>query len=1095
MRVLLPSIYAVREFKDKNAIRQLLEPEREIDATVVRYTTDGATGWEVTPNGGGLPLLVLNKEPRVRPGVQEAALIKLASPETLNGTMDARAGTWIQHPAFERLGQARGRERVRNATASWRNAFSYIREDPSNNVIGLRLPQEGALHAIHAHWSVSGGVASVVMPTGTGKTETMLAALVSTPCDKLLVVVPTDALRTQIAAKFLTLGVFKSPLCGVLSASAHYPVVGVLEHKPKTVEAVQEFLDACNIVVTTSQIAGLCAPELQQRMANLCSHLFVDEAHHAEAPTWKAFKLSFAGRHILQFTATPFREDDQLIDGKIIYAYPLRKAQAEGYFRPIRFATVFEFDAAKADKAIAEKAVAELEADQTGQHVAMARVASIDRAVVVHGLYESMGRYHPVLLHSQLGAQERRQSLEKLRSGESRIVVCVDMLGEGFDMPELKIAAFHDIRKSLSVTLQLAGRFTRARSDVGDATFIANTANVEVQSELRKLYTQDPDWNDLLPQLSETAIAGEVASQEFLAGFGDFPPEFPLRELKVAASMVIYRTRCSVWEPENFRKGLFAVKSSHQVYHSINQQERVLVVVSGSPRPLSWTDIESIHDWVWELLVAVWDAEKSLLFIHGSGKNGEYKSLAKALCGEDVELVTDPLLYRCFHGVTRLLLTNLGLNEQFGRQVRFIGRMGADVASRLPDAAKHNARKAVISGMGYENGATATIGAAKRGRVWSFQRLRIDAFVRWCKHVGAKVIDETIDPEAVLKGTLVPEIADSRPRVMPVAIDWPEAIYTERESALAVSFGSSTAETEFCRVGIDLVSPTEDGPLFFRIFNDSSEAVFQLALPGDDSKIADYRFVQVNGTSTMRRSNTELEMLDFFEENPPVFWFADGSCLEGNQLVKLRATFETFDRNRIQSWDWTGIDIRKEAQGVTDAQDSIQFRVIEKLRADGTYHIIFDDDGAGESADVVTATHKEEDSRSVIEVDFYHCKYAGGEPGARVDDLYVVCGQAQKSIAWLHGQLRRTDLFLHWLRREPKTKDGKHATRYQHGTQETLIAMKDASRTADLRLRIFVVQPGLSKARASAAQLALLSVAENYLLETYGVPFGVIGSD
>jgi hypothetical protein len=36
-------------------------------------------------------------------------------------------------------------------------------------------------------------------------------------------------------------------------------------------------------------------------------------------------------------------------------------------------------------------------------------------------------------------------------------VVCVDMLGEGFDLPELKIAAFHDIRKSLAVTCNLKG--------------------------------------------------------------------------------------------------------------------------------------------------------------------------------------------------------------------------------------------------------------------------------------------------------------------------------------------------------------------------------------------------------------------------------------------------------------------------------------------------------------------------------------------------------------------------------------------------------------------------------------------------------------
>jgi hypothetical protein len=43
--------------------------------------------------------------------------------------------------------------------------------------------------------------------------------------------------------------------------------------------------------------------------------------------------------------------------------------------------------------------------------------------------------------------------------GISALVICVDMLDEGFDLPELKIAAFHDIRKSLAVTLQLAGRF------------------------------------------------------------------------------------------------------------------------------------------------------------------------------------------------------------------------------------------------------------------------------------------------------------------------------------------------------------------------------------------------------------------------------------------------------------------------------------------------------------------------------------------------------------------------------------------------------------------------------------------------------------
>src|SRR3712207_7840310 len=58
------------------------------------------------------------------------------------------------------------------------------------------------------------------MPTGTGKTDTMIAILVSQRA-KVLIVVPTDALRTQIADKFLTLGVLKDPGSGVLRSEEH----------------------------------------------------------------------------------------------------------------------------------------------------------------------------------------------------------------------------------------------------------------------------------------------------------------------------------------------------------------------------------------------------------------------------------------------------------------------------------------------------------------------------------------------------------------------------------------------------------------------------------------------------------------------------------------------------------------------------------------------------------------------------------------------------------------------------------------------------------------------------------------------------------
>ena len=93
----------------------------------------------------------------------------------------------------------------------------------------LRRPQLGALHSALGYWT--SGLADpviIVMPTGTGKTETMLALLVAARLGRLLVVVPTTALRNQIAGKFETLGVLQR--LGVIDSSALRPVVGRLEH-------------------------------------------------------------------------------------------------------------------------------------------------------------------------------------------------------------------------------------------------------------------------------------------------------------------------------------------------------------------------------------------------------------------------------------------------------------------------------------------------------------------------------------------------------------------------------------------------------------------------------------------------------------------------------------------------------------------------------------------------------------------------------------------------------------------------------------------------------------------------------------------------
>src|SRR5207245_8108453 len=112
----------------------------------------------------------------------------------------------------------------------------------------------------------------------------------------------TDALRTQIAEKFLTLGILKELGCTVLDARAKHPIVGVLQHIPRNVAEVDDIFGHCQVIVTTSSIAGQSHTTIQDRMAHHCPYLFIDEAHHAEAPTCSAFKDRLKERKVLQFT-------------------------------------------------------------------------------------------------------------------------------------------------------------------------------------------------------------------------------------------------------------------------------------------------------------------------------------------------------------------------------------------------------------------------------------------------------------------------------------------------------------------------------------------------------------------------------------------------------------------------------------------------------------------------------------------------------------------------------------------------------------------------------------------------------------------------
>lgn len=989
------------------------------------------------------------------------------------------------NPATEDIDQAEAR--CRTVTESWRDRFFFRQEHrhPDGSIDkGLRRPQIGALFATLAHWSVSHAPATIVMPTGTGKTETMLAILVCAQLSRVMVVVPNTALREQIAAKFETLG--KLQECGALLPGAQLPVVARLTRRLQTPAEVDDLFRRANVVVATMQVAGQSSIPVQERMAELCSHLFIDEAHHIAAKTWADFKGRFDGKPILQFTATPFRTDGKRVDGKFIYTYPLKRAQEEGYFRPVSFVPVTEYDLDDADRAIARRASEQLRADLDRglDHILMARVNTTERADEVAHLYRSeLPELHPVVIHSKIPAPERRILMQELRQRRSRVVVCVDMFGEGFDFPELKVAALHDRHKSLAITLQFIGRFTRDLATIGDASVVANIADEGISNALRNLYAEDADWNHLLRMLGEAATGRARKRAEVIAGFTETMADIPLQTLFPKMSAVVYRTTCATWEPLAIND-LF---DGAQLYAPpiVNPEYNLAIFVTRDEEAIRWGAVKHLQNLDWNLYVLHWNEPLGLLFINSSSKDF-HERIAKAV-GDTEDRVSGERVFNVLGGVKRLILTNLGLSHALGKNIRYTMFMGADIADGLSEASKVHRRKSNLFGLGYEGDERVTIGCSAKGRFWS-HRIAYDLseWVEWCDHIGRKLLDEQISFEDVLANVIKAKRLSERPRLIPVMVGWPEDFQAQPEELVSLRVGDT--ERPFYECEIDVADYSEEGPLGFNVTVGEQIASFEVVLSEDG---ADFR--QASGAAAVVKvRGRERALVESFNDDPPIIHFATGDFLVFNELFELPRgdARQSYDPARIVAWEWPGIDLRMEAQGAVRDPRSIQHRVVQRILAGefGEFELVFDDDGKGEVADIVALRR---DGRKLL-VSLFHLKFSQRPvAGRRIDDLYAVCGQAQKSVHW-REDVRR--LLKHLVHREDlRHRSGGHS-RIQKGSRALLQQLLNAHRDMSFEFSVVVVQPGLSKAQVQPAQLDLLGATELFLKETYSIPLQVIGS-
>jgi hypothetical protein len=501
-----------------------------------------------------------------------------------------------------------------------------------------------------------------------------------------------------------------------------------------------------------------------------------------------------------------------------------------------------------------------------------------------------------------------------------------------------------------------------------------------------------------------------------------------------------------------------------------------------------WSRSKELRDRQWDLFVLHYDEKKKLLYLHSSDTSSLHEELARAVGGDDVQLIRGDTIFRTLGNIRRLVFQNIGVSKVGRRNLRYAMYTGADVKQALSVAERAGSVKSMLSGTGYEGGQPVSIGCSYKGRVWSRENGAIRGFLDWCAGMGAKLTDTTIDTATIIENVLIPDEVDSPPDVGILSIDWPHEMLRQSEERVSLTWNEGN-ESPLSMIEISGDEPQPTGnAVRFHVASDTHTARFALEVGGDQG----FGIRHLSGPRPMIRVGRIEKYLDeYLSDYPPLVRFLDSSELDGNLLVRPQTMPSlTIPPERFEAWDWTGTDLRVESlwKSGVERPKSIQGRAAEHYQAGG-FEIVFDDDMSGEAADLVCLKEEPEHIRLAL----VHCKFTSdAEPGKRVEDVVEVCSQAVRSGKWIW---RFRELCRHILVRERKLRIPQRPTRFLAGEAKDLNRFLQASRFKPLRPEIVIVQPGLSHSGCTTEQTAVLAAAFNFLKETVDVDLDIVCSE
>ena len=352
--------------------------------------------------------------------------------------------------------------------------------------------QEQAIDAINSKIMYGSDRGLLLMATGLGKTRVAAGVIEQwindRPGNEILVIAPSLNLVPQLEASL-------------------WPYL------PKTV--------ATHILVGSEKpsFQGGVTVATVQSMLNRGSEdrerfglVVVDEAHHAPADGYRRLLSDLAPQFVLGMTATPWRGDERRLEdifGDPTYTVSIVEGMQLGYLAAVDYRMMvdtIDWDWVREnlhsslsikelnrrlfiperDEALVSEIRQHL--DQISDPRAVVFCRSIDHADAISKRLKAEG-FAVHAIHSRLDRFVTTKVLRDFRAGDVPIIVTVDMLNEGIDIPDVNFIAFLRITHSRRIFVQQLGRGLRlspGKAEVRVLDFVSDVRRIAAAKGLNR---------------------------------------------------------------------------------------------------------------------------------------------------------------------------------------------------------------------------------------------------------------------------------------------------------------------------------------------------------------------------------------------------------------------------------------------------------------------------------------------------------------------------------------------------------------------------------------------------------------------------------